>query len=40
MKKLVIWAVGVPLIVASMVAFSFEMSGGQGVAVATTQIVQ
>ncbi|MDB5819554.1 MAG: hypothetical protein JWQ11_3194 [Rhizobacter sp.] len=32
MKKLVIWAVAVPLIVASMVAFSFETSGVQGVA--------
>ena len=35
MKKLVIWAVGVPLVVASMVAFSFESTGVQRVAVVT-----
>lgn len=40
MKKLVIWAVGVPLIVASMVAFSFEASGIQDVALVASQTAQ
>lgn len=40
MKKLVIWAVGVPLVVASMVAFSFEISGARDVALVTTQTAQ
>lgn len=40
MKKLVIWAVGVPLIVASMVAFSFDFTGVQNVALVSTQTAQ
>ncbi|MDB5998924.1 MAG: hypothetical protein JWP52_623 [Rhizobacter sp.] len=40
MKRLVIWAVGVPLIVASMVVFSFQVTGAQDVALATSHTVQ
>jgi hypothetical protein len=40
MKKLVIWAVGVPLVVASMVAFSFEGPGIQRVALATVHVAR